>query len=160
MITKDFAKLQIARMQGLDGFPRNPESLAELVIAMEISETEEQARLVGSDILREFTRCPKPAEIRRAINALNEGQWEPRQNQCPDCGGTQFVISWWLVTYSGRRGLTKPISKERLSGEEAAETLRKLIKDNQDVLSAARPCICHAPPRESTKVLATGKRQA
>ena len=69
MIDKTQAIQQLERLSGLDFFPKEKPAKKELVLALQSAITEDIAAQFVSDWLAESNTCPKPAEIRRAINA-------------------------------------------------------------------------------------------
>ncbi len=79
MIDKSIAARQLERLSGLNFFPKEAPAKKELLLAMQVALTEDIAAQVVSDWLAESGECPKPADLRRNINARQEGLLEQRR---------------------------------------------------------------------------------
>jgi hypothetical protein len=101
MINAEFAGKQVKRLAGMRGYSREPEALKELVKALQISASEDQAKAVISGFVEEATTetpCPGPGDIRRAVKAMTE---ENRPDPaCHICGGD----GWRTITKAGYSG--------------------------------------------------------
>ena len=101
--SKEFCKSQVSRLAGLGSFPGGKESIAELVIALQAFDTQEQAEAWVSGYLSTETFCPVPATIRRAAYDTKEHEntaWLEAK-RCPDCGGSGFRLVRRTVTVAG-----------------------------------------------------------
>ena len=151
MIDKTTAARQLERLSGLDFFPREAPAKKELLLAMQDAVSEAVAAQVASDWLRESSACPKPSELRRAINAAQESLLEQRR-ECQTCGGQGAVTVWRLVTYRGHSFVVE--KTEALPGvtdNEDAQKFSRMLAERysqhpelkrQTVLSAAKSCPC------------------
>ncbi len=144
---------QIARFDGMEGYPRSESAIEDLIEALEAAATEEQA--IGviyslKETADERTRCPTAATIRRAVYDAQESQRKALQ-KCSACDGTGAVIYPMLVTYRGSGFLIG--SEEIMRGSTDADiaTFTKQIMEakeagtigpEQMILSAAEPCAC------------------
>ena len=149
MIDESFAREQVARLSGLDQFPKASAAIKELMLALQAAKTKAIAEQVISTVLEVSTsdnpRCPLPADIRRLVWERNEA--EGTKPRCPRCGGTGWGIVYELITYAGKS--LHVHKKERLPdihNDEEAFALQRQIDaagvENQIVLSAARRCGC------------------
>lgn len=94
MITEKEAAKQLARMAGMNFFPRGdgPEdraALLELRNAMQTADTPEIAKSVTDDWLGMRTERPTPADLRAMIFERNAPK-VIADPQCATCGGTGF----------------------------------------------------------------------
>lgn len=94
-------KAQVARLSQMIGFPREPEAIRELVLALQAASSIEQATEVISafiDGAESDSRCPMPKAIREACRAL---QLAPQPDPlCQVCGGSGYRV----VTRAGLSG--------------------------------------------------------
>lgn len=94
MIDKDFAKKQLNRLSGLDGFPREKEATHELLLAIQSAETQEMAAQVIDGYVRsiETAPCPKPSDIRRSIwdRIDRQSSQLSSRRHCQQCYGSGF----------------------------------------------------------------------
>ncbi len=101
MITAEIAGKQVKRLAQMRGYPREQEALKELVKALQISASEDQARAIISGFIKSATsdtKCPMPAEIEAAISAVRtESRPDPL---CQICGGD----GWRTITRRGYSG--------------------------------------------------------
>jgi hypothetical protein len=92
MISRDFAKRQIGRLESLAFFPRRAEGIAELIDTLvECARSEPHAKHVITRLL-DSPECPTPADIRRIAWDLIESQAEEQRARCPICHGVGYVI--------------------------------------------------------------------
>lgn len=151
MTTSAESSKQIERMSGLDFYPHNDKAaLRELRLAGESAHSGETLAQVVGEWLAEQTRCAKPAELRRAIH---ERQSAYVRAKCQICDNTGFVTVWRLVTYyPGTFDIRKC---EDLGGDmEGAHSFSEKLGPNQDILTAAKPCVCLPPEHK----IYTGER--
>mgnify|MGYP001165934442 CR=1 FL=1 len=151
MIDKATAARQLERLTGLDFFPREAPAKKELLLAIQDAVNEAVAAQVISDWLRESSACPKPAELRRAVNAAQESLLEQRR-ECQTCGGQGAVTVWRLVTYRGNSfTVHKTEALPDVNDNEAAQKFSRMLAERyaehtglnrQTVLSAAKSCAC------------------
>lgn len=94
-------KGQVARLAQMQGFPREPAAIRELVLALQHARDLDTAAVVVSAFLENAisdTRCPMPSEIRRACYATqDEARPDP---DCSRCGGD----GWKIVERAGISG--------------------------------------------------------
>lgn len=150
MIDKVTAARQLERLLGLNFTPQEKSQKGDLLAAMQVAVTEDIAKSVVDDWLAESTDCPKPAQLRRAINARQEGLMEQRR-RCHFCGGTGFTTRYYLATYHGM-SFAQLRGVHRIEGLEEslrmAEGLRNAYSSPtpptmaQQVISAAAECQC------------------
>jgi len=159
MISNAFAADQLARIMGMVGFPKGPDSdeyVKEMRKAIMGALSEAVAERVVSDILREFKRCPAVSDLYEAVSDENSRVGGIRAPKCAECGGNGAVTFWVLVTYHGRSMNVKAM--ETLPGfdvEKAKEFGKELrwddgpitpenpfAGDNQQIITAAKPCRC------------------
>lgn len=88
MLSMQVVSSEVARLGGLDRFPRKPESLKELGLAFRrtYGTHPELAAAVG-DVLRTVDVCPKPSHIYGA----GQADRKPSGVGCGKCDGTGFV---------------------------------------------------------------------
>lgn len=143
MIDKETAKKQVARLSQFLGFPRGEAgALGELLLAVQSARNEGIAQEAISAFLgtaTSDTRCPMPADIRKAI-------WErqgddSKRGKCDWCGGSGFRIVHKLVTYRGKSFTIEHSQTLGMEGE-AILAFRKKLEENQEILSGAVPCSC------------------
>jgi len=86
-MTQEFVRGQIRRMASLDGFPAfYPEAVGELVIfSAKHGRSEEHLTGVIDKIMSEWTKCPKPCELR---TLLDVGKPQIVKLDCPECEGS------------------------------------------------------------------------
>ena len=79
---------EVARLAGLDRFPRKSEALRELGLAFQrtFGTHPELAAAVG-DIIRTQDYCPKPSHI----YGTGQGERKPSSVGCGKCDGTGFL---------------------------------------------------------------------
>ena len=94
MTEEKFAKDQIRRLSGLDGFPKDTKAIHELVFALMVCTTDAQASRVVDDILGQSqfgSKCPYPADVRRLSYERVENEkakvapMPVRRAHCPRC---------------------------------------------------------------------------
>jgi hypothetical protein len=93
MISHDYAKAQVARLSGLDYYPRNPEAFGELVTALKEATDEIQAYAAISEFTQSENQCPKPADIARVLHSLKQREEKAswlEGKRCPHCSGSGF----------------------------------------------------------------------
>lgn len=140
MISDKFAMEQVARLAGLDMFPKGEKAaLNELRLAIQVAETEAIAKATIDYIMGHSTsqnpRCPLPADVRRIANEGNE-QWKAakadarviRRHSCALCHDTgvkesTYADDWhsiasWCVCERGRARLTPEYMEEFLKDGE------------------------------------------
>ena len=93
MISDSLAIQQIARLAGLDQYPRNEKAaLHELHLAIQVADTEAIAAATIDYIMGHSTannpRCPLPADIRTLANDRNEERRQAKPRGCAACDGT------------------------------------------------------------------------
>lgn len=97
MIEEKFAKDQIRRMSGLDGFPKDTKAVHELVCALMVCTKDSQAIQLISDILGEAQRAPAPAVIRTMAYERQESERAlklvpvKRAAHCPECRDIGYI---------------------------------------------------------------------
>ncbi len=98
MITQEFSKEQVRRLQALKFFPTDPVAAKELVVALGCAVTEPIARQVIDDFVQLAQECPVPADIRRAVFAKQDTteyslpeDWKNREPICPACSGSGMI---------------------------------------------------------------------
>lgn len=100
---REFAKRQLRRMSGLDGFPQEPEAAEELLKAMMTFPIERDAEEFVTDWIARNPVCPKPSNLRRTTGP-EQREWVPswaeKKPQCPTCSGT----GWRIVERNGMSG--------------------------------------------------------
>jgi len=133
------ASKQIERLGGLDFYPHNDKAaLRELRVAGESAHSGETLRHVVNVWLEGETRAPKPAELRRLIHEQHSSYVKAK---CQICDNTGFVTVWKLVTY--RPGSCEILKANTLDMDmEEADAFRQKLGKDQDILSAAKPCVC------------------
>lgn len=89
---------------------------------------------------------PEPVEFRQAAEAAGvtaKAEVEDQKKKianCTFCGGTGFTTPYRLVTYAGGYQIKKC---EKVEGDqEWLLDFRAKLGANQDILSAAVPCVC------------------
>jgi len=139
MITGPESAKQIERLGGLDFYPHNDKpALRELRLAGESAYSGAILEGVVSEWLADQVRCPKPAELRRLIHSVHTAHVRAK---CKICDGSMWVTAWKLVTYHPGEYRIKRAELLDLNLEEL-DALRKKLGANQDILSAAKPCVC------------------
>ena len=157
MISEDFAILQLERIMGMVGFPRGKDAgsyIREMRKALEGARTQEIARQVIDDILREFKRCPSVADIYENISEENNRVPGESAPKCRTCGGNRAITEWFLVTYHGRTLMLR--NREALPdfSHEKQQEFGKSLRwddgrvtadnpyrgDNQQIVTGARKC--------------------
>ena len=93
MVSKPYAAEQIARLAGLEDFPKGyKEAIAEMVIALQGAKSDHHAKeIIDSWMQPPARKCPTPPEIRIAVYAEDMEEyslpkWEAPQ-LCPRCQG-------------------------------------------------------------------------
>ena len=102
MVDPAVAAKEIARLSGLDGYPRGKEAgpaLVELRDALSKAPVRETAHRVISEWLESQPRCPKPSEIRQRI-AECRSRGEERA-KCAMCDGNASIVRYTLLTFEG-----------------------------------------------------------
>ena len=80
---------EVARLGGLDRFPRKPEALKELALAFQRTYgTHRELAVAVGDVLRSVDVCPKPSHI----NGAGQGARPHSGVGCGKCEGTGFVM--------------------------------------------------------------------
>lgn len=141
-IPRPFAKSQAMRLSQMFGYPVTHEALGELVLAIQSAMSENMAETVVSAILDDATsqsRCPMPGEVRRLIQERVSAR--VKMPKCEACGSSGWVMVWKLVTYRPGSYEIKACQTLNLNQEELHE-FRGKLQENQDILSAAKPCTC------------------
>lgn len=97
MISAEIAGKQIKRLAQMKNYPREEEARKELVKALQISVSEDQAKAVITGIIQlatSETQCPMPGDLRRAVKALSEEHRpDPLCQKCEE--------GWVIRTRSG-----------------------------------------------------------
>jgi hypothetical protein len=139
MITGPESAKHIERLSGMDFYPHSDKpALRELRVAGESAHSSLVLAKVIDNWLESETRCPKPAELRRLIH---ESHSRFVQSKCEICSNSGWVTVWKLITYYP--GTFNIKHCETLPQDfEASVNLRAKLGKDQDVLSAAKPCIC------------------
>ncbi len=142
MITGPESAKQIERLGGLDFYPHNDKpALRELRLAGESAYSGAILEAIVGEWLAEQVRCPKPAELRRLIHSVHTAHVKAK---CKTCDGSMWIVIWRLVTY--HPGEYRIKHAETLEPDlEQMDALRKKLGGNQDILSAAKPCVCMDP---------------
>lgn len=73
--TWEALKVQVMRLGQLDGFPQpafNPEAFRELVVALQNSDSLQDARNFVDDVMMCEMVCPKPSQVRDMIRSARE----------------------------------------------------------------------------------------
>jgi hypothetical protein len=145
---KETAKSQLKRLAHLQGFPKHTEAIADYISALCVAKIPDRVKAVVDAFVTdtETTQCPTAAMIRRVAYDKTEADTE-RQRDCLFCGGAGFTTNWYLVTYIGKSFTMKKSEKLTSNYEEAMAFARKIAaqplgNDNQDVISAAKECVC------------------
>ncbi len=103
MITVEIAGKQVKRMAQMKGYPREQEALKELVKALQISVSEDQAKALVSSFIEQATsesQCPLPGDIRKSVKAMQEeSRPDPLCQKCED--------GWVIRTRAGYSGATR-----------------------------------------------------
>ena len=88
MVNMELVSQEVARLGGLDRFPRKPEGLRELALAFQrtFSTHPELAAAVG-DVIRTQDTCPKPSHI----YGTGQGERKPSGVGCDKCDGSGFM---------------------------------------------------------------------
>ena len=89
MVSFELVSREVARLGGLDRFPRKPEPLRELALAYQRTYgTHPELTAAIDDVIRTTDVCPKPSHI--------YGQGEREQTSsgvgCSVCDGTSFIM--------------------------------------------------------------------
>lgn len=153
MIDQKQAAGQVERLCGLDFFPKEKAARKELLLAAQSADSEEILKMAVADWVAERGQCPKPSELRRVINSLNE-KFHTAVAKCSICFGAGVVTIWKLITYKGKsftvlRAETLPDVNDT---ESANAFIAKLMEhemlnppaNRQTVLTAAKNCVCRA----------------
>jgi hypothetical protein len=146
-VTDKQAKTQLERLTRLAHFPTALAAIEELLDAIKSAGTGEVAAVVVSQFLDnadENTKCPLPAQFRRAVyDTANAEQKKPR---CRSCDGNRYRSVPVLVRYQGS---SMQVAGHRrlddLSPEELEAFQERLVEArslNQIILTAAVPCHC------------------
>jgi hypothetical protein len=156
MITEKEAGDQLARLSGLDYFPKKADryALRELRLAAEVATTEAVLDVVITDWLHSNSKAPSPADLRRLIFDRNEAiDRDERKGKCKDCGGSYFVTGWFLISYDDCRRRIKGEFLPDYDFEKALAFGKKLAesKVNQEILTAGMPCHC-MPANHASRV--------
>lgn len=98
MINRDTAKKQVARLAGLENYPRwSDEALRELVVAMQSAASEDEAIAVVTDWVNHNGVCPKPADLRKLFFDLKDAEDKPERPYCRKCSNSGFVMEKRIV---------------------------------------------------------------
>ena len=133
MIEEDYAKSQVQRYAGLDGFPHGQrEAVRELICALQCFGTQEQAKKYTDDWLSTERECPKPVDIRRAAYALEEQDkarrreaWKPAMGLCSDC--RDWGAFGWLL----RGDRFEHCPNEALHQDDVSDALLDVLNSNR-----------------------------
>ena len=93
MVAKTYAASQVARLAGLEDFPKGyKEAIAELVIALEGAKSDQHAKeIIDVWMQPPPKKCPTPADIRMAVYAEDHEEysipWEEPKGLCGRCQG-------------------------------------------------------------------------
>ena len=99
MLSSQTVALQVARMNGLDKYPRKPEGLRAIAEAFRSQyHTEEQLAGAIARILQTRPDCPKPCELYAETGVREQ---RPKRSECSACDGTGFVVHKELRTPEG-----------------------------------------------------------
>jgi hypothetical protein len=143
MIDPAVVAKEIARLSGLDGFPRGKDqagALVELRDALQKAETRDQAHQVVTDWLDSQTRCPKPADIRlRLMEAKGRGE---QRAKCGRCDGNGSIVQYILATYADNSFKIKhrEVLRDFEHYIQVSEWLAERKETNRITLSGAVPC--------------------
>src|SRR5690348_8147898 len=93
MVSKPYAAEQIARLAGLEDFPKGyKEAIAELVIALQGAKSDHHAKeIIDTWMQPPPKKCPTPADLRMAVYAEDHEEYKLPAATCERCGGTGFV---------------------------------------------------------------------
>lgn len=90
-VNREFSKDQIARLAGLDRFPRGEaKAIGELVDALMSAPSDHAAKEYVSDWIRRNRETPKPTEIREHFFS-RELEEPARRAYCQKCSNTGYV---------------------------------------------------------------------
>lgn len=134
---------EIARLSGLDGFPRGKDqagALVELRDALQRAESKDQAHRVVTDWLDSQTRCPKPADLRQRIAEIKtRGE---KKAVCRRCDGNGSIVQYVLATYAdnGYKIREKHVLDDFEHYLKVSEWLAERKETNRITLSEAIPC--------------------
>lgn len=161
MITEKEASKQLARMAGMNFFPRSasPEdaaALLELRQAMQTADTPEIAKTVTDDWLANNTQRPTPADLRTLIFEKNAPKLIANPD-CRQCSGTGVRIVTrlsWIDWGTDANGAPAPI--KRVERTVADERVGWLEADSMEpraqayVFTAGEDCGCKAVASKPT----------
>ena len=89
MVSMELVSTEVARLGGLERFPRKPEAQNELALAFQRTYgTHPELTVAITDILRTVDACPKPSHI----YGTRQGERKPSGVGCGKCDGTGFVM--------------------------------------------------------------------
>ena len=89
MLSMELVSGEVARLGGLDRFPRKPEAVKELALAFQHTYgTRPELSVAITEIIRTVDACPKPSHI------YGTARGEPKASGvgCSRCDGTGFVM--------------------------------------------------------------------
>ncbi len=94
MVSLELVSMEMARFNGLPGYPRKPEGLRELALALQrVFATYPELKFGVDDLIRNHETCPKPANIYQLQRTTKKqaGATPTGFVGCPKCKGTGFV---------------------------------------------------------------------
>ena len=94
MLSFDIVSQQMARFNGLPGYPRKPEGIKELALALQrVFATHPELKFGVDDLIRHHETCPKPANIYQIQRTAEKqaGDTPTGFVGCSKCQGTGFI---------------------------------------------------------------------
>jgi transcriptional regulator with XRE-family HTH domain len=89
MVSSAIVSREVARLSGLDRFPRRPEALNELARAFDLTfATPPELSAAITDIIRGTDVCPKPCHV----YAMAQREQAASRVGCSPCDGTGFIL--------------------------------------------------------------------
>lgn len=95
-VTEKFIARQVRRMSGLDRYPDQDGQMELCTALFEACNSDDHAKRVVDDVMREFEECPKPAKLR----AMAAETAEPAKLGCTAC-----IEGWRYETVNGAGGV-------------------------------------------------------
>lgn len=125
-------KFQVGRLENFDKFPWEKAALRDLTMALASADSIEEATEVVDGFARYHKgRCPLPATLREAINALHERSGKPaaaQDGECRDCGGKGYhykvVLQWRERQEDGSVKIRKRYVPDEENGIEEARAMK------------------------------------
>lgn len=145
MIDDAITAKQIARMGGLDFFPKDPAAIRELKSAASVARTPAILEQVVTDWICEQRECAKPADLRRLIHSAN-GEIKTASQGCPDCDGAGWQTHWYAFddkTHPSQRQKPVRLCREQEATYDRAQRIAvERGFENRTVSTQATPCKC------------------